>query len=143
MQRKRGVHPRPHNNICFVIDRLAQLGGRKWLLIAVLAACTFLLLLAGFATMRPADSRPKPPLGLMTSLPLVWSEGGIEADLAKDATAHPAFTRLSAHFNITPIDDVAAWVPNLTTCFCLRSRAPLRHANWSGSTTGSGKVALC
>jgi hypothetical protein len=144
MQRKRGVHPRPHNNICFVIDRLAQLGGRKWLLIAVLAACTFLLLLAGFATMRPADSRPKPPLGLMTSLPLVWSEGGIEADLAKDATAHPAFTRLSAHFNITPIDDVAAWVPKPNHMLLLaqpRAFAP-RELVWIDNWVRQGGLVL-
>jgi hypothetical protein len=45
----------------------------------------------------------------MTTLPLVWSEGGIEADLAKDAAPHPAFTRLSVHYDITPIDDLEAW----------------------------------
>jgi hypothetical protein len=88
---------------------LAQFGGRKWLLVALLAASAFLLLLAGFATTRPADSRPKPPLALMTTLPLVWSEGGIEADLAKDAAPHPAFTRLSVHYDITPIDDLETW----------------------------------
>jgi hypothetical protein len=88
---------------------LAQFGSRKWLLVALLAASTFLLLLAGFANTRPADSRPKPPLGLMTTLPLVWSEGGIEADLAKDAAPHPAFTRLSVHYDIMPIDDLEAW----------------------------------
>ena len=109
MQRKRRVHPRPHGDICLVIDRLAQFGGRKWLLAALLAAFTFLLLLAGFATRGPADSRPKPRLGLMTTLPLVWSEGGVEADLAKDAVPHPVFTRLSVHYDITPIDDLEAW----------------------------------
>ncbi|WP_397604340.1 hypothetical protein [Sphingorhabdus sp.] len=92
-----------------MIDRLAQFGVRKWLLVALLAAFALLLLLAGFATTRPTDSRPKPPLGLMTTLPLVWSEGGIEADLAKDAAPHPAFTRLSVHYDITPIDDLEAW----------------------------------
>ncbi|MBJ7526809.1 MAG: hypothetical protein JHD10_06185 [Sphingomonadaceae bacterium] len=92
-----------------MIDRLAQFGVRKWLLVALLAAFTSLLLLAGFAATRPADSRPKPRLGLMTTLPLVWSEGGVEADLAKDAAPHPAFTRLSVHYDITPIDDLEAW----------------------------------
>ncbi|MBJ7388722.1 MAG: hypothetical protein JHC92_04700 [Sphingomonadaceae bacterium] len=92
-----------------MIDRLAQFGVRKWLLVALLAAFTSLLLLAGFAATRPADSRPKPRLGLMTTLPLVWSEGGVEANLAKDAAPHPAFTRLSVHYDITPIDDLEAW----------------------------------
>jgi hypothetical protein len=111
MRQKRRFHLRPRGNICLVIDRLAQFGVKKWLLVALVAACTVLLLLMGFATTRPADNRPKPPLAMMTSLPLVWSEGGIEADLAKDAAPHPAFTRLSAHYDITPIDDLEAWVP--------------------------------
>ena len=93
------------------MDRLARLGGRKWLLVALLLALMFLLLLAGFATTRPVDSRPKPPLGLITTLPLLWSEGGIEADLRKDAAPHPAFTRLSAHYDIMPVDDLETWVP--------------------------------
>jgi hypothetical protein len=111
MRQKRRFHLRPRGNICLVIDRLAQFGGRRWLLIFLAAACTVLLLLAGFATSRPTDNRPKPPLALMTSLPLIWSEGGIEADLAKDVAPHPAFTRLSAHYDITPIDDLEAWGP--------------------------------
>ncbi len=93
------------------MDRLARFGGRKWLLVALLAVLMFLLLFAGFTTAPPVDSRPKPRLGLMTTLPLQWSEGGIEADLAKDAAPHPAFTRLSAQYNITPIDDLKAWAP--------------------------------
>jgi hypothetical protein len=91
------------------MDSVARFGGRKWLLVALVAAFTILLLLAGIAIMRPVDSRPKPPLALMTTLPLQWSEGGIEADLAKDAAPHPAFTRLSALYDITPVDDLEAW----------------------------------
>ena len=93
------------------MDRLARFGARKWLLVALLLALIFLLLLAVVASTRPIDSKPKPPLGLMTTLPLLWSEGGIEADLAKDATPHPAFTRLSANYGITPVDDLEAWAP--------------------------------
>jgi len=111
MRQKRRFHLRLCGNICLVIDRVAQFGVKKWLLIFLAAACTVLLLLAGFATSRPTDNRPKPPLALMTSLPLIWSEGGIEADLAKDVAPHPAFKRLSAHYDITPIDDLQAWGP--------------------------------
>jgi len=91
------------------MDRLTRFGGKKWLLVILLLG--LLLLLAAVFTPRPVDSRPKPPLGLMTTLPLLWSEGGIEADLRKDAAPHPAFTRLSDHYNITPVDDLKAWAP--------------------------------
>ena len=94
-----------------MIDKLAQFGGRRWLLVALVAAFAVLLLCAGFVATRPVDSGPKPPLALMTTLPLQWSEGGVEADLAKDAGPHPAFTRLSAHYDITSIDDLDAWAP--------------------------------
>ncbi len=91
------------------MERLARFGGGKWLLTALLLALMFLLLLAGVASTRAVDSRPKSPLGLMTTLPLLWSEGGIEADLSKDAAPHPAFVRLSGHYNITPVDDLKDW----------------------------------
>ena len=96
----------------------------------------FSLLIAGFAAMRPADSRPKLPLGLMTTLPLVWSEGGIEVNLAKDAGPHPTFSRLSAHYDITPIDDLEAWAPKSKHMLLLaqpRAFAPrelVRLDNW-------------
>ncbi|WP_397581725.1 Gldg family protein [Sphingorhabdus sp.] len=109
MQRKHRFHPRRRGDIYLVMDRLARFGGKKWLLVLLLLGL-LLLLVAVFAP-RPVDSRPKPPLGLMTTLPLLWSEGGIEADLSKDAAPHPAFTRLSDHYNITPVDDLKAWAP--------------------------------
>jgi hypothetical protein len=52
------------------------------------------------------DAGPKPTLGISTSLPLQWSEGGIEADLAEDAQPHPVFVRLSAAYKVQPIDDL-------------------------------------
>ncbi|WP_295490098.1 ABC transporter [Sphingorhabdus sp. EL138] len=72
----------------------------------------------------------------MTSLPLIWSEGGIEADLAKDVAPHPAFKRLSAHYDITPIDDLEAWGPKPKHMLLLaqpRAFAPrelVRLDNW-------------
>jgi len=115
---------------------LARFGVRHWLLAALVAALTVLLWIAGFATTRPADNRQKPPLALMTSLPLLWSEGGIEVDLDKDAAPHPAFMRLSAHYDITPIDDLEAWAPKPKQMLLLaqpRAFAPrelVRLDNW-------------
>ena len=136
MRQKRRFHLRPCGNICLLIDRLARFGVRHWLIAALVAALTVLLWIAGFATTRPADNRPKPPLALMTSLPLLWSEGGIEVDLDKDAAPHPAFMRLSAHYDITPIDDLEAWAPKPKQMLLLaqpRAFAPrelVRLDNW-------------
>lgn len=101
-----------------------------------MVAFTAALLIAVFATSRPLDNRPKPPLALMTSLPLLWSEGGIEADLAKDAAPHPAFARLSALYDITSIDDLEAWTPKsqhmllLAQPRALTPRELVRLDNW-------------
>lgn len=90
---------------------LTRLGGGRRLLIAVLLIAAVMLVLAGFAATRPDDSGPKPALAMMTTLPLQWSEGGIEADLAEDAEPHPAFVRLSRQYDIQPVDDLIAWTP--------------------------------
>jgi hypothetical protein len=74
------------------------------LLLAV--ALVFLSSLLAYAFTRPAPDGPKPILGLMTTLPLQWSEGGVEADLAEDAQPHPAFARLSQSYDVQPLDDV-------------------------------------
>jgi hypothetical protein len=119
-----------------MIDILARLGGRKLLLAGLLLLTAIAVLGAAFALSRPADNGPKPPLGLMTTLPLLWSEGGIEADLAKDAAPHPAFDRLRAHYDIQPIDDLEGWRPKRKQILLLaqpRALAPrelVRLDNW-------------
>lgn len=92
-------------------DFLTRFGGGRRLLIAVLLIAAVGLVIAGFAASRPDTHVPKPVLAMMTTLPLQWSEGGIEADLAADAEPHPAFVRLSRQYEIQPIDDLIAWTP--------------------------------
>ncbi len=80
----------------------------RWRL-AIGALCILLAVLAGGAAYKMSgamDAGPKPALGLTTSLPLQWSEGGIEADLAEDAQPHPVFLRLSLQYNVQPIDNL-------------------------------------
>ncbi len=85
----------------------ARLGGKRRPLLLLLAvALLFLSSLLAYAFTRPAPDGPKPTLGLMTTLPLQWSEGGVEADLADDAQPHPAFARLSKSYDVQPLDDV-------------------------------------
>ena len=85
----------------------ARLGGKRRPLLLLLAvALLFLSSLLAYAFTRPAPDGPKPSLGLMTTLPLQWSEGGVEADLSEDAQPHPAFARLGQSYDVQPLDDV-------------------------------------
>jgi hypothetical protein len=85
----------------------AHFGGKgRPLLLLLAVALLFLSALLAYAFTRPAPDGPKPTLGLMTTLPLQWSEGGVEADLADDAQPHPAFARLSESYDVQPLDDV-------------------------------------
>ena len=92
-------------------DFLTRFGGGRRLFIAMLLIAAVGLVIAGFAASRPDTRGPKPVLAMMTTLPLQWSEGGIEADLAADAEPHPAFVRLSRQYEIQLIDDLIAWTP--------------------------------
>lgn len=81
-------------------------GIRGRLLIGLLISTLLLLgALIAYRT-QPADNGPKPALGLMSTLPLQWSEGGIEADLSDDAQPHPAFARLSRNYDVQPLDNL-------------------------------------
>ena len=85
----------------------ARFSGKRRPLLPLLAiALVFLSSLLAYAFTRPVPDGPKPALGLMTTLPLQWSEGGVEADLAEDAQPHPAFARLSQSYDVQPLDDV-------------------------------------
>ena len=85
----------------------ARFGGKRRLLLLLLAIALVLLSsLLAYAFTRPTPHAPKPSLGLMTTLPLQWSEGGVEADLAEDAVPHPAFARLNRRYDVRPLDNV-------------------------------------
>lgn len=82
--------------------------GRGWRL-AIALLCVSLAIVAAataYKMWKPDVAGPKPSLGLVTTLPLQWSEGGIEADLAKDARPHPVFVRLNSAYKVQPIDDL-------------------------------------
>ena len=83
-------------------------GLRKRLAVGLLLVLGLVLLLTALRFLRPEVQATKPALGLMTTLPLQWSEGGIEADLAADAQAHPAYARLQAQYDVRPLDSFDA-----------------------------------
>lgn len=82
-------------------------GIRKRLLVGILLVLGLVFFLSAMRYLRPEQSAPRPALGLMTTLPLQWSEGGIEANIASDAKPHPAYERLSERYAIAPVDDLA------------------------------------
>ena len=85
----------------------AHFGGKRRPLLLLLAVVLVLMSsLLAYAFIQPAPDGPKPSLGLMTTLPLQWSEGGVEADLADAAQPHPAFARLGQSYDVQPLDDV-------------------------------------
>ena len=79
---------------------------QKRLWVGVLLVLALALCLAAIAYLRPAKDAPLPKLGLMTTLPLQWSEGGIEAAVKDDASPHPAYARLMSVYNVVPVDDL-------------------------------------
>jgi ABC-type uncharacterized transport system len=79
-------------------------GSHKRLLVGLLLVFALVMLLTAMRYLQPVRQGPKPVLGLMTTLPLQWSEGGIEADLAEDANPHPAYVRLQQQYDVRPID---------------------------------------
>jgi hypothetical protein len=85
--------------------RLRDVRLRKRLAIGVLLVVGLVMLLSAMRYIRPEAEGTKPQLGLMTTLPLQWSEGGIEADLAKDAKPHPVYARLQERYAVRPLDN--------------------------------------
>lgn len=81
---------------------------RTRLLIGLLLVLGLVLLLSGLRYLQSEPVVDRRPLGLMTTLPLQWSDGGIEADLSDNAEPHPAYVRLQQEYEIIPIDDFAA-----------------------------------
>ncbi len=82
-----------------VIIRRLAVGG--------LALCVLLLFLVANSYLLPRPEKEKPVLGLMSSLPLRWSEGGIRAEIDGTATPAAAYLRLEEDYRIQLIDDVA------------------------------------
>ena len=79
---------------------------RQW--VGLLLVLALVLLLSAMRFLRSEPKPDLPILGLMSTLPLQWSEGGIEAAVAADAAPHPVYARLAASYRIVPIDNLAA-----------------------------------
>lgn len=57
---------------------------------------------------RPAEEAKLPVLGLSTTLPLQWPEGGLAKALDEDAEPAPAYQRLASQYRIEAVDSFTA-----------------------------------
>lgn len=85
---------------------------RKRLSVGLLLAVALLLLLTAISYFRPDPPQAKTKLGLMTTLPLQWPEGGVAAALDESSEASPAYQRLAKSYEIVPIDSLSALSQN-------------------------------
>lgn len=91
-----------------IFNSVLRSGAQKRLLVGLLLVLGVVFFLSAMRYFQSDDSGVKPTVGLMTTLPLQWSEGGIEADLAKDAQPHPAYARLQQQYDVLPVDSFDA-----------------------------------
>lgn len=97
-----------------LFDLVAQGAGRVWRHGRLLAGAAGLALLAipgPFAIYErialraePAEARAKPPLLLLTGLPLAWGEGGVAAALGGSAGPAAAYAAIERVYDVQPID---------------------------------------
>ncbi len=79
---------------------------QKRLWVGILLVLALIFLLTAMRYLQPATADTLPRLGLMTTLPLQWSEGGVEAAVDADAAPHPAYARLAAAYDVVPLDNL-------------------------------------
>lgn len=86
-------------------------GRRNWKIAGALGAIV-ILLIAGLVALRvwsdSTNNAARPRLGLVTSLPLVWGEGALDAVVRGESAPAPAFLELQRHFTVIAIDDVGS-----------------------------------
>ncbi len=76
---------------------------------AMLTAIVSLGLVLGFIWLWHHDDvkKDRPKLALITSLPMVWREGDLGDNIRDKREVDPAYTALSRHFDIRPLDSAS------------------------------------
>lgn len=79
-----------------------------WLLPMVAFAAAVTLIAGERDAPAPAAEETRPELLLMTALPIVWGEGGVEDVLAGRGGPSAAYRALEKRFTVTPVDAIDA-----------------------------------
>lgn len=116
---------------------------QKRLLVGVLLVTALVFLLSAVRYLRPAADIDRPKLGLMTTLPLQWSEGGVEAAIDADGAPHPVYARLSAGYAVVPLDSLDG-IDRLSLILLAQPRAmsPAELVKLDAWVRGGGRVLL-
>ena len=89
-----------------MIFKSLEPGLRRRLLVGLLLVLSLLLLLSAIRQIQGPPQTEKPKLGLMTTLPIQWSEGTLSAAIDSSAEPEAAYSRLAAQYTIVPIDNL-------------------------------------
>lgn len=102
--------------------------------------------LAIFAwTLRPNPSVPREPVGLFSSMPILWGEAdGLSNLLSNDRAAHRIKLALSARGPIMPLDTLEALPSELRQLVIVQPRplSPVENFKLDGWVRGGGRLLL-
>lgn len=118
---------------------------RKRLFIGLLLVLSTLLLLSAIRQVQGPPSIVKPVLGLMTTLPIQWSEGTLSSAIDSSAEPEAAYARLAEHYSISPVDDLKQLVVDKVEILMLaqsRAMAPAELVALDGWIRSGGKVLI-
>jgi hypothetical protein len=123
---------------------LAQIrfgGQHRWLILAAIGALAAAALIGAWL---PVRSSAKPPLGVFTSLPIVWNETSGPAEMLGTSEAPPwPRALLEARFRIVPLDTLLK-LDRLDTLLIAQPRpfAPQENAALDAWVRGGGRLLL-
>lgn len=113
---------------------------------SALAALLLVALLGGAGWwMATRSAEPQQPMGLFTSLPILWGEGGELSDLLRsDAPEHWAKASLARHGRIVPLDTLEGLPPALRQLVIAQPRplAPGENLALDNWVRGGGRLLL-
>jgi hypothetical protein len=128
-----------------MISKTSETAIRKRLAVGILLVMALLLLLTSIGYMRAGKVVIKPTIGLMTSLPLRWVEGGISTALDPTVKPSAAYERLAGDYKIAPFDNfdtLASVKPKVLVLAQSRALAPRELVQIDDWVRGGGKLLI-